>query len=292
MPTAFLIITDSHPDPPGFKGWMLRSDPSVSMLAHPLYDVRVLGLRRMTMPPLPPFDRAALLLDLDGTLVDLAPTPGSVVVPPGLRETLWALRDRCGGALAIVTGRPIETIDRLLGDAPYAVAGEHGGVVRHAPHGPAERADLPAPPRAWVEATERLAAEWPGSVMEQKARGFTLHYRAVPAAGPVFQAALQVLLAESEAFDLLAGHMMWEIRPHGADKGRAVMALMERAPFTGRLPWFIGDDVTDEDGMRVARSLGGGGLRVDAAFGTPAGVRAWLRDAARDGAWPPLPGRG
>ena len=76
----------------------------------------------MSLDRLPPLPASALLLDLDGTLLDLAPTPDSVVVPAGLPDTLRALRDRLGGALAIVTGRPVETIDALLGDAPYAVA--------------------------------------------------------------------------------------------------------------------------------------------------------------------------
>jgi trehalose 6-phosphate phosphatase len=241
------------------------------------------------MPQLPPYERTALLLDLDGTLLDMAPTPSSVVVPPGLIETLRELRDRLGGALAVVTGRPIETVDRLLGDAPFAVAGEHGGVVRHRSGEAAERPDLPAPPLAWYEATERLAAAWPGAVTERKARGFTLHYRQAPEAGAEFQAALREMLAGSDEFDLLSGHMMWEVRPRGSDKGRAVTILMERAPFSGRLPWFIGDDVTDEDGMRVAASMGGGGLRVDEAFGSAASVRSWLQDAAAALAWPPFP---
>jgi trehalose 6-phosphate phosphatase len=83
------------------------------------------------MDALPPFHRAALMLDMDGTLVDLAPTPDAVVVPPGLQATLTTLRGALDGALAIVTGRPIETVDRLFGDAPGAVAGEHGGAIRH-----------------------------------------------------------------------------------------------------------------------------------------------------------------
>jgi trehalose 6-phosphate phosphatase len=83
--------------------------------------------------------------------------------------------------------------------------------------------------------------------------------------------------------------MLWEVRPVGADKGSAVRALMAHAPFSSRLPIFIGDDVTDEDGMRAARILGGAGLRVDPAFGAPQGVRDWLREAASHGAWPALP---
>jgi trehalose 6-phosphate phosphatase len=84
--------------------------------------------------------------------------------------------------------------------------------------------------------------------------------------------------------------MLWEVRPAGADKGRGVRELMKRKPFEGRLPVFIGDDVTDEDGMRVARAMGGAGFRVDATFGTPEGVRRWLQALAQRGDWPELPG--
>ncbi|MDR3538550.1 MAG: trehalose-phosphatase [Acetobacteraceae bacterium] len=237
---------------------------------------------------MPEFERTALLLDMDGTLLDLAPRPDAVVVPPGLIDAVRTLRNRLDGALAIVTGRPIETVDALFGDAPHAVAGEHGGAVRHHPTELVERPALPTPPDAWLEAAKRLVASHPGALLERKARGFALHYRAVPVAGPLFRDALANLVAGRDDFQLLPAHMLWEIRPRGADKGSAVSALMARAPFAGRLPLFIGDDVTDEDGMAVARAMGGGGLQVDAAFGTPAGVRAWLRQAAAIGAWPEL----
>src|SRR5271169_2429806 len=100
----------------------------------------------MTSASLPPLQRAALLLDLDGTLLDLAPTPDSVVVPPGLPDVLRTLRRLLDDALAIVTGRPVETVDHLLGDAVFAVAGEHGGAVRRAPTEMLERPPLPLPP--------------------------------------------------------------------------------------------------------------------------------------------------
>jgi trehalose 6-phosphate phosphatase len=237
---------------------------------------------------------AALLLDLDGTLLDLAPAPESVVVPPGLPDTLRALRNRLGGALAIVTGRPVETIDALLGDAPYAVAGEHGGAVRYAPGEAPLRAPLPAAPASWLDVSERLAAAHPGVVLERKARGFALHFRAAPEAGPALHDALAAMLAGSAAFELLPAHMLWEVRPKGMDKGKAVRALMARAPFAGRKPVFIGDDVTDEDGIRVARALGGAGFQVADAFGSPSGVRGWLNGSAAAGEWQriPLPSRG
>jgi trehalose 6-phosphate phosphatase len=238
------------------------------------------------MESLPPFDRAAMLLDLDGTLLELAPAPDLVVVPPGLTETLHRLRDRLGGALAIVTGRPIAQVDALIGDAPFGIAGEHGGALRHAPDAAIERPDLPTPPAAWRAAAARIAAAHPGALLEHKERGFVLHFRAAPEHGAALRAAIDVLTADTPGFVTMTAHMAWEVRPTGTDKGRAVMMLMERPPFAGRLPVFIGDDVTDEDAITASRALGGAGYRVDTAFGSPAGVRAWLDAIARTGGWP------
>jgi len=238
--------------------------------------------------PLPPFAQAALFLDLDGTLIDIAPTPDSVVVPPGLPDTIATLRDRLGGALAIVSGRPVEAVERLLPGAAGAVAGEHGGALRRTPDAAIERPDLPTPPESWYQAAEDLARGFPGALMERKARGFGLHYRLAPEAEPVFREALTALVAQTPEFHVMPAHMLWEVRPVGADKGGAVDALMAAPPFAGRHPVFIGDDVTDEDGMRAARALGGAGYRVDQVFGDPDGVRTWLRRSAEGGDWAPL----
>ena len=244
----------------------------------------------MNHPALPPFHTATLLIDLDGTLLDLAPTPDSVVVPPGLIETVRTLRGQLDGALAIVTGRPIEVIDALLGDAPHAVAGEHGGALRRGPGEGVERPDLKAPPEAWIARGAALEAAWPGAMLERKARGFGLHFRlAAPDSGAAIHDSLAALVADSVDFELMPGKMLWEVRPRGADKGHAVTSLMTRAPFLGRVPVFIGDDVTDEDGMRVARAMGGAGLRVPEVFGDPSGVRAWLRATAARGGWGDFP---
>ena len=234
------------------------------------------------------------MLDLDGTLLDIAPTPDAVRVAPGLTGALSALRSALGGALAFVTGRPIIQVDGLLPGIPYAVAGEHGGAIRHAPGAETARADLPSPPVDWIIEAARIVEAHPGALLEQKQRGFVLHYRADPSLGPALRLAVERLVApQADRFHLMSALMAWEVRPRGADKGVAVHALAAEGPFAGRRPIFIGDDVTDEDGMDAARALDGAGLRVDEWFGTPADVRAWLAASAEALAqgqgWPALP---
>jgi trehalose 6-phosphate phosphatase len=236
-------------------------------------------------PTIPPSDRTALLLDVDGTLLDIASAPDRVMVPPDLILSLRALRERLGGAIAVISGRPVEQVEALLPDTVTAIAGEHGGAIRFAPDEKLERPALPKPPEAWFAAGERLAATHPGTLFERKPNGFVLHYRSAPAAGPALRDALIALANGSERFTVLPALMAWELHPRGADKGRAVTALMRRPPFAGRLPVFIGDDVTDEYAIEAAERMGGIGLRVMEAFGTPDDVRAWLREAARGEAW-------
>jgi trehalose 6-phosphate phosphatase len=230
---------------------------------------------------LPPLRRAALLLDLDGTLLDIAPTPDTVVVPDRLPATLHRLREALEGALAIVTGRPVAQVDALLPDGPYAIAGEHGAVIRHHPAGSLQRALLPDVPRDWLSVAEQLAADHHGVLLERKLHGFVLHYRLAPAAQDVLSAALERLLSGADrGFELLPSLMAWEIRAHGIDKGTAVAALMAEPPFANRVPVFIGDDRTDLDAIRVCNAMGGAGLLVPEIFASPAGVRAWLARAA------------
>lgn len=235
----------------------------------------------MTPPALPP--RAALLLDMDGTLIEIAPTPDAVIVPPGLTDTLRRLRHQLDGALAVISGRPIAQIDALLGDAPYAVAGEHGGALRRAPGEAVDRHAVPdLPPEAFARAEQAIAAV-PGSLLERKSHGLVLHFRRAPAAEAALRTTAEAIAALAPGLIVMPASMAWEVKPSGIDKGRAVTALMQHPPFQGRTPVYIGDDVTDEDGMRAARDLGGLGLRVQEYFGDPAGVRAWLAGAVKQG---------
>jgi len=227
------------------------------------------------------YGRDALLLDLDGTIIDIAPTPDAVTVAPGLLDNLRILRDRCGGALGIITGRSLREVDALLGGIPTSVAAEHGTVLRHAPGEAPVMHDLGDVPSEWLAQAEQIAAANPRVVLERKRHGFVLHYRGAPSAGAAIEQVLRKLLDGVAGFTLLAAKMAWEVRPAGVDKGLAVRAIMARAPFAGRLPVFVGDDITDEDGIEAAVSLGGAGFRVDDMFGDPAGVRAWIADLAR-----------
>lgn len=220
-------------------------------------------------------DRTALFLDFDGTLVEIAPRPEAVIVPPALPALLDRLAARLDGAVAIVSGRPIAQLDALL-PVGLAKAGDHGAALRRAPDAPVEVLALPRPPPAWRKATEALAARFPGALVEPKAHGFVLHYRGAPEAGEPARALLDALVAEDGAFVLMPARMAWEVKPAAVSKAVAVAGLMAHPPFAGRLPVYVGDDVTDEAGMEAARAAGGLGLKLQDAFGTPAALRDWL----------------
>ena len=225
-------------------------------------------------------DHAALFLDFDGTLVDIAGTPDSIQVPPALPALLQRLSARLDGALAVVSGRPLAQLDQHL-PVPIAKVGDHGGALRADPLGPVEGPPLPAPPTSWILRARGIANAFPGAFIESKAHGFVLHYRQAPEAAGMARGLLEALVAEApDIFTLMPARMAWEVKPRAVSKGTAVAALLARAPFAGRVPIFIGDDVTDEAGMAAAVAAGGIGLRLQDAFGTPARLRDWLTQLA------------
>ncbi|WP_424814649.1 trehalose-phosphatase [Roseococcus sp. YIM B11640] len=220
--------------------------------------------------------RAALLLDIDGTLLEIAPRPDEVVVPPGLRETLAHLHHVLDGAVALVTGRTLSDAERLFAPLKLPTAAEHAGLLRLKPDVEPLRLAVPEAPGAWRDAALAFAKEHPGVVFENKLAGFVLHYRLAPEQQQPALLLLRALLEGREDFEILPAQMAWEIRPLGVNKGMGVREIMNLSPFRGRWPIFIGDDVTDEDGIVAAESLGGLGFRVPTDFATPADVRAWL----------------
>jgi trehalose 6-phosphate phosphatase len=220
-------------------------------------------LNRSTAPP-PLSSEAGLFLDFDGTLVPFALRPQDVSVPTWIVPTLESLARGLQGALAIISGRPLSAIDAFLYPLVLAGAGAHG-VERRNATGRVERHES-RPPASVVACASRVAALHPALVLELKPSGLALHFRSSPALGPM----CRELLAESLAvtpgaareWELLDGHFVCELKQRAVSKGSAVRACLAEPPFAGRMPVFVGDDVTDEDGIRAVQAAGGFGIRV------------------------------
>ena len=219
---------------------------------------------KSTVPPLCGRD-SAVFLDLDGTLLEIAATPGEVLVSQRLLRVLASLNERLERAVALVSGRSIAEIDRLIRLPGLAVAGIHGGERRDA-SGRVHR--LPADPRI-DDARRALAAfamRHAGLLLEDKGTALALHYRQAPGMEPAARAAVADALAASGAgFEVQAGKRVLEIKPAGASKGRAIELYMAEPPFAGRVPAFVGDDLTDEPGFEVVNRMNGYSVRVGAA---------------------------
>jgi trehalose 6-phosphate phosphatase len=234
----------------------------------------------LATPPAPEKDWA-LFVDLDGTLLEIARTPDSVVVPHDLIRDLAAASAALGGALAVVSGRPLAEVDALLAPLRLPGAGEHGAVVR-LPSGSRDEVNDQVP-RAWVEALTDAAANKEGVLVERKVHSVVVHYRRAPRFEGFFKHLCTELIQDATSeFEILQGKMAVEIRPRRVTKARAVELLMQVDPFRERKPIFVGDDVTDQDGFRAAEAFGGQGLDVFIRFaGLPLEVRRWLKSVAR-----------
>lgn len=202
----------------------------------------------------------ALFLDFDGTLVEIAAHPQAVVVPDGLRPTLARVQRLLGGAVAVISGRPIAQIDEFLDPLVLCVAGVHGAERRCAD---GSLAWMPVPPLQRVEqAATSLARHHPGLRVETKRGSLALHYRQTPELEAQCLAAMQEAVDQSPGLALLRGKMVVEAKPRQASKGHAIEAYLREPPFAGRKPVFIGDDVTDEAGFATVQALGGIGVKV------------------------------
>jgi len=222
-------------------------------------------------------DNNAVFLDIDGTLLDIAPKPDAVVVPDGLNALLGRLRERLGGALAVISGRPLDQIDRFF-PQKLAAAAEHGAILRDAQGRLKNLAARPAAFDEWYGTLKRETKDLPGVAIEVKSVSLVIHFRQAPQWQQRLHEVAQALIAKSGPdVALLPAHMAYELRPKGFGKGDALAAFMQTAPFAGRKPVFIGDDTTDEPAIALANEMGGTGLHVARDFGgSPEAVRAWL----------------
>ena len=225
----------------------------------------------------------ALFLDFDGCIVDIAPTPEAVDVPECLPSLLVALREALGGAVAIVSGRPIEQIDGFLGTSVPAVAGLHG-LERRTADGEIVRPPSPRIDLHVIRAQlEEFAAKHPGVFVEDKKYTLGLHYRLAPSLRDDCRDVLSAALKDTpQGWQVVEGKFVFEIRPCEYDKGTAVEAFMGEAPFRGRTPVFCGDDVTDEDGFEVVNARGGVSIRVGEGSATRAAVQVDTVGELRD----------
>ncbi|QGZ61891.1 trehalose-phosphatase [Paraburkholderia acidisoli] len=215
------------------------------------------------LPTVLPPDQTAFFFDFDGTLVELAPTPDGVLVRPDMLALLAELRRLTHGAVAIVSGRGIDSIDAFLGMPDLPIAGLHGAERRDA-NGDTQRVGFHDERLLHMEQVlAEVVRTHPGMLLEIKGAALALHYRNAPDYEPAARAATERLAAEfANAYVLQPGKMVYEIKPKDVDKGRALRAFLDEPPFAGRRPVFAGDDLTDEKGFAVVNEKGGVSIKV------------------------------
>ena len=226
----------------------------------------------------------AFFLDIDGTLLEIAETPDAVRADAANYRLLERLHGAAGGAVALVSGRTLAMIDELFAPLRLAAAGQHGYERRDAEGRRRRHRFDAARLRPIAAALRQFAAEHPGIVFEDKGASVALHYRLAPdlrdAAHARALAAAALLPGEVE---VQPGKMVWEVKPVGAHKGMAIEEFMRELPFRARVPVYLGDDLTDEDGFQVVNRIGGHSIKVGAGQSAarfrlpdPAAARAWL----------------
>src|ERR1700754_3891429 len=234
---------------------------------------------------IPHLGECALLLDIDGTLLDLAPTPREVWVPPGLAKTLNRLLEKTSGALALVSGRSLNDIDLIFAPEQFPAVGGHGAEMRISIDSEAVATHAPQMDKELKLRLAAIAKLSPGILLEDKGYSLALHYRLAPHAEKAIYEAVSLIRADlpNAPIEVLPGKSVCEIKHSGFNKASGVRELMKHEPFKGRRPFFIGDDVTDESVFAImpdlngfAFSVGRRAQGVTGHFDQPSDVRAWL----------------
>ena len=230
-------------------------------------------------------DEFAVLLDIDGTLLDLAPTPREVWVPPDLSKTLNRLLDKTSGAVALVSGRSLNDIDLIFAPEQFPAVGGHGAEMRLESDSEAVATHAPPMDKELKRRLAAIAKLSPGILLEDKGYSLALHYRLAPHAEKAIYAAVSLIRADlpNAPIEVMPGKCVCEIKHSGFNKASGVIELMTHDPFKGRRPIFIGDDVTDESVFAImpelrglAFSVGRRAKGVVSHFDEPRDVRQWL----------------
>jgi trehalose 6-phosphate phosphatase len=236
-------------------------------------------------------DECAFLLDIDGTLLDLAPTPREVWVPPGLAKTLTRLLEKTAGALVLVSGRSLNDIDLIFAPEQFPAVGGHGAEMRIATDNESIATHAPPMDKELKRRLAAIAKLSPGILLEDKGYSLALHYRLAPHAEKAIYEAVSLIRADlpNAAIEVLPGKCVCEIKHAGFTKATGVRELMAHEPFKGRRPIFIGDDVTDEAVFAIIPDFDGlaysVGRRVQGVvdhFDEPRDVREWLARLVED----------
>jgi trehalose 6-phosphate phosphatase len=241
--------------------------------------------RALPSPDSVDLKHTALLLDVDGTLLDIAATPEGVVVPASLRATLAELLVQSGGGVALVSGRTVGTLDRLFAPLELPAIGAHGAEMRIARERPVMKHHPPSLSDRLRDRLHGLSAIDPRLLVEDKLHSIAVHYRLAPRQEAFLKKAIaDIVMAEPACqVEILPGKAVIEIKSKRFNKGTAVRSLMSYPPFSNRTPIFIGDDTTDEAVFAVLPELSGVGFSVegpmkgaDGIVPSPEHVRAWL----------------
>src|SRR6202022_3175780 len=233
----------------------------------------------------PHLNESAILLDIDGTLLDLAPTPREVWVPPGLSKTLNRLLMRTSGALALVSGRSLNDLNLIFAPEQFPAVGGHGAEMRVSTDSEAVATHAPPMDKELKRRLAAIAKLSPGILLEDKGYSLALHYRLAPHAEKAIYEAVALIRADlpNAPIEVLPGKCVCEIKHSGFNKATGVRELMTHEPFKGRRPIFIGDDVTDEAVFGIMPDLGGLAFSVGRRaqggaghFDEPRDVREWL----------------
>jgi trehalose 6-phosphate phosphatase len=249
--------------------------------------------RQDQLPPTPIDPRTtAIFLDIDGTLLDIAPTPLEVKVSDALRANLASLSRMFHGAVAFVSGRPIAEMDRLFDPLRLAAVGGHGAEIRYAPGGEIRRSEIATLDEDLRAEFSRIGRIGDGVIVEDKGYSLAIHFRLAPQLGGEIMKSVAAVCKDDRcsALEILPGKAVVEIKPGGYDKGTGLREMMSVRPFTGRTPIFVGDDVTDSAAFAVLQDFAGTGFSVGGVvpgtsfnFDGPQDVRGWLRHLSEAG---------
>jgi trehalose 6-phosphate phosphatase len=226
----------------------------------------------------------ALFLDVDGTLLEIAPAPDAITVPAGLKELLASLQTMAGGALALVSGRSLAQLDGIFAPLRLPAAGQHGLERRTASGARQDAPALRKIPQATRDHLLQAVTRYPGLLLEDKGGTLALHYRLAPDLQQTARHTMAMALERAgPGYTLLDGKMVVELKPANCSKSQAIAGFMSEPPFAGRMPIFVGDDHTDEAGFEYINRVGGLSIQIGA---TPSrGATYHLADVPAMHAW-------